>query len=132
MSTPCGNAVQQLASHSLRHTSQMLDPRLKVLAERINALVEMSPYTKAEIARLVGLDRSAISKWVTGERTPTLKNLMDLAAVLQVEMTDLWEGPEAVPATPEQRAMIERMAHMDEAQQQAFLALAESFMKAKP
>lgn len=110
----------------------MLDPRLKVLAERINALVEMSPYTKAEIARLVGLDRSAISKWVTGERTPTLKNLMDLAAVLQVEMTDLWEGPEAIPATPEQRAMVERMAHMDPAQQQAFLALAESFMKAKP
>jgi transcriptional regulator with XRE-family HTH domain len=107
----------------------MLDPRLQKLANRINQLVNGSPYTMADIARLIGVDRSAVSRWLTGARTPTVQNLVDLAAVLQVEVRELWDGPEAVPATPEQKAMIERMGAMTPEQQQAFLALAESMFR---
>lgn len=53
-----------------------------------------------------------------------MKNLLELAEILNVEMADLWTGEEAIPATPEQKAMIQRMANMTREQQQAFLAFA--------
>ena len=64
-----------------------------------------------------------------GERTPTVQNLIDLAGVLDVEMQDLWTGPEAVPATPEQRMMLELMKGMTEEQQQAWLAATAAAFK---
>ncbi len=106
----------------------MLDSRLQQLADKLSALIARSAYSQSDIARLVGVDRSAVSRWTSGERTPTLQNLVDLAAVLQVDIAELWSGPQAIPTTPEQKAMVEHMAKMDPAQQQAFLALAASFL----
>ena len=51
----------------------------------------------------------------------------DLADLLGVEMNQLREGPKAVPATPEQRALVERMGNMTLEQQQALLAMAAAF-----
>lgn len=107
----------------------MIDPRLHALAERIRTLIGASPYTPADVARLVGVDKSAVSRWMRGERTPTMKNLIDLADLLQVEMAALWEGEQSVPATPEQKMMMERMRTMTPEQQQAFLALAAATLK---
>lgn len=62
-----------------------------------------------------------------------MKNLLELAELLNVEMADLWTGPEATPATPEQKLMMERMGSMTAEQQQAFLAFAAATMgPAKP
>ena len=116
-------------SHPLRPTSPMIDPRLKTLAERIETLVDSSDYSRVEIAGAIGVDKSTITKWVKGDRTPTMKNLMDLADLLQVEMSDLWTGPEAVPATPEQKLMQDRMGKMTPEQQQALLALAATMAR---
>lgn len=107
----------------------MIDPRLLALADKIRALIEASTYTPADVARIIGVDKSAVSRWMKGERTPTMKNLIDLADLLQVEMSALWEGPHAVPATPEQKMMVERMRGMTPDQQQAFLALAAATLK---
>jgi hypothetical protein len=68
---------------------------------------------------------------MNGERTPTMKNLIDLAELLGVEVAQMWAGPNATPATPEQKAMLDRMAHMSPEQQQAFLALAASAFPAR-
>lgn len=107
----------------------MLDPRLRLLAEKIRRLVQASDFTQTEIADRLGVDKSAVSRWIKGERTPTMKNLIDLADLLQVEMTELWVGAEAVPATPEQKAMLGRMADLSPEQQQALLALAATMAK---
>lgn len=62
-----------------------------------------------------------------------MKNLIDLAELLGVEVEEMWAGPNATPSTPEQKAMMERMAQMTPEQQQAFLALAASaFTPASP
>lgn len=53
-----------------------------------------------------------------------MKNLLELAELLNVEMADLWVGEEVMPATPEQKLMMERMSTMTIEQQQAFLAFA--------
>lgn len=51
-----------------------------------------------------------------------MKNLIDLADLLNIEMRDLWGGPETVPATAEQKMMVELMKGMTVEQQQAWLA----------
>ncbi|GHH52441.1 helix-turn-helix domain-containing protein [[Pseudomonas] boreopolis] len=104
----------------------MVDPRLQSLAERLKRLIEQSEFNAAEVAREVGVDKSTVSKWMSGERTPTMKNLMDLADLLGVEMRDLWEGPTSMPSTPEQRAMLEHFGRLPLARQQAYLALIAS------
>lgn len=104
----------------------MIDPRLQALADRIREAVAASPYSGAEIARLIGVDKSAVSRWISGERTPTMKNLYDLADLLQKEISELWDGPQATPMTPEQKLAIERLQKLPLARQQAYLALLAS------
>lgn len=132
LSTPPVSRIYRGASQSVRPSFLMLDPRLQSLAERIRRLIAESSFSAADVASALKVDKSAVSRWMSGQRTPTLQNLIDLAALLDVEMRELWEGPEAIPATPEQRAMLERMAQMTPEQQQAFLALASATLGTKP
>ena len=109
----------------------MIPTRLDALAHNIRRYIEASAYSPTEVARALGVDKSAVSRWMSGGRTPTVQNLMDLARLLEIEIADLWNGPEAIPATPEQRAMMDRMSRMTPEQQQAMLALAASFIAPK-
>jgi transcriptional regulator with XRE-family HTH domain len=129
MSTATGVSGLPLLLQELGNFPLMIDPRLKELADKIRALVEASPYQAVEIARQLGVDKSAVSKWISGERTPTMKNLIDLADILQIDMQELWTGPSAVPSTPEQRMMIELMGGMTLEQQQAWLAATAAAFK---
>lgn len=106
-----------------------IDTRLAELAATLKRLIESSSYKPADVARELSVDRSVVGRWMTGERTPTMKNLIELADLLGVEMTDIWQGEEAIPSTPEQRLMVERMRAMSAEQQQAFLAMAASLAK---
>lgn len=109
-----------------------LDPRLQRLADGIRSLIEASPYNAADVARLLDVDRSAVSRWMNGKRQPTVQNLVDLAALLGVEVEAIWQGPQAIPATPEQRLLVEKMATMSPEQQQALLALAAATLGMTP
>lgn len=124
LSTPPAGRIYRGESQPLIPPPPMLDPRLQQLADRIRRLINESSFSAGDVASALKVDKSAVSRWMSGQRTPTLQNLIDLAALLDVEMRELWEGPEAMPATPEQRAMLERMSQMSSEQQQAFLALA--------
>lgn len=108
-----------------------LDPRLKVLAVNISRLIGESSYKPIDVARKLGVDRSVVSRWMTGERTPTIANLIALASLLDRDLAEFWNGPEVLPATPEQRLMIEYMARMTPEQQQGFVAAAASSVPRK-
>lgn len=107
----------------------MLDPRLQRLAARLRTLIESSSYTASDIARELDVDKSSVSRWISGTRTPTVQNLIDLAALLGVEQSTLWDGPQAYQATPEQRLMLEKMAGMTQEQQQALIAFVAATSK---
>lgn len=121
---------QTSESHVLSFAVSMLDHRLKRLAARIGALIGASPYSSSDIAREIGVDKSSVSRWISGSRTPTVQNLIDLAALLGVEQSALWEGPQVMPATPEQRLIVEKMKGMTVEQQQALLAFVAATSKA--
>ena len=61
-----------------------------------------------------------------------MQNLVDLAALLGVEVEALWNGPQAIPATPEQKFLVEKMATMSPEQQQALIALATATLGLNP
>jgi len=107
----------------------MPDPRLKLLADNIRKCIGSSVYSPAEVARALSVDKSAISRWMNGQRTPTVQNLIELAHLLEVEVTELWNGEEALPATPEQRLMVDLMGKMTAEQQETFLAMAKTLIK---
>jgi len=109
----------------------MPEPRLRQLAENIRRYIGISTYSPAEIARALGVDKSAISRWMNGQRTPTVQNLIELARLLEIEITELWDGEQVLPATPEQRLMVELMGKMTTEQQETFLAMAKTLTKAQ-
>lgn len=129
LSTTYGMKVYPLLSQELRKFMGMIDPRLQELANKIRELVDTSTYSQVEVARLIGVDKSAVSRWMTGERTPTMKNLIDLADTLEVDIRELWAGQEAIPATPEQRMVVELMKDLTPEQQQLLAATAAAFKK---
>jgi len=109
-----------------------IDPRLLRLADNLRRAFQASGLTKADVARALDVDASVVGRWLTAERTPTVTNLMDLAALLGVEMAELWDGPTAVPATPEQKAMLAQMGRLTPAQQQAMLTMAATLAGVMP
>jgi len=110
----------------------MSDTRLKQLANNIRYYITASAYRPSEISRTLGVDKSAISRWMSGERTPTAQNLIELADLLQIEVTDLWDSEKTLPKTTEQRLMIDLMRKMSSIQQEAFLAMAKTLIGTTP
>lgn len=128
---PLEKVLDDFQSHPLLQPHAMLNPQLERMTATIARLIRDSGLSQSEIAKALDVDKSSINKWIKGGRTPTMKNLIDLAELLGVEMSEIWEGETALPATPEQRAMMEHMRNMTPEQQQAFLAMASSMAGAK-
>lgn len=114
------------ASQPVIPFSLMIDTRLEALATRLRKARDDAQVSNGYIAQHLGVDESSVSRWMNGGRTPTVKNLMELAELLGVEMTELWEGEQVLPATPEQRIVVEAMRDLDATQQQALVALISS------
>lgn len=55
-----------------------------------------------------------------------MKNLEKVAQALGIEMSELWEGPEATPANAAQQSVIDDMAGMTPEQQEAVAAMVRS------
>lgn len=99
------------------------------LPAKLRAALERRSITARDLANITGFDESTVSLWLAGKRTPRVKNLEKIAKAIQAEMSEFWDGPEAVPATDVQSAMLDEMNQLDPAQQEALLALARTMRK---
>lgn len=104
---------------------------MSVLAPKLRVLLDRKGITARDLAGLIGMDESTVSLWLSGERTPRVKNLQKVAIALDVEMAELWTGPEATPASAVQAAMIDEMGQLSPTQQEALLAMARAMREAK-
>ena len=102
---------------------------MSLLSETIAQAVARSGMTARQIAKEIGYHESTVSLWISGERVPRVKALQKLADLLGMEMAEFWQGPEAVPATAEQSAMVDEMANLTVEQQQALVAIARTMRK---
>lgn len=102
-----------------RTMSSPVAPKLRVLLDRKNI-------TARDLAGRIGMDESTVSLWLSGKRTPRVKALEKIAKALEIDLAEIWTGPEATPASAVQAAMLEEMNTLTPAQQEALLALARS------
>ena len=69
---------------------------------RIGELREAAGLTKTEVAREMGVDLAAVSRWDSGESMPRAAKLPKLAALLHCTIDELFGEPDnkAPPAGP--------------------------------
>jgi transcriptional regulator with XRE-family HTH domain len=83
------------------------------LAARLRELRARRDLTQEQVAAAVGCHESAVSRWESGARLPTLTDLVALAALLGVSCDDLL-GQAEQPAMPGavllDRALLDRLA----------------------
>lgn len=107
------------ASQSVERTSGTMSS----VAPKLRAALERAGITARDLAAKIGMDESTVSLWLSGQRTPRMKNLEKVARALGIEMAELWNGPEAIPANAAQLAVLEDMAALPATQQEAIAAM---------
>lgn len=96
------------------------------LSANIKAAIERGGFSQVGLAEATGVSESTISLWISGKRTPGMKNLQKLAKAMGLEAQDLWAGPEAMPANAAQKSVLEDMNQLDATQQETIAALVRS------
>lgn len=87
---------------------------------------------QSDLAERLGVSKSTVSMWETGERTPTLETLEAIADVLNVSPAELW-GTAPLPVamdgsglTAEEMELIEAFRAASTEKRAALLILAKS------
>ena len=77
------------------------------LAENIRARRQELKLSQVYVADRLGVSRQAVSKWEAGRSEPTASNLVDLAELLEISVSDLVRTPSA-PSAEEKSTLILR------------------------
>ena len=100
------SVLMRYASHSaagalpcVSHPVQLAFGNMRDLAPKLRAALDRAGITARDLAGRIGLDESTVSLWLSGQRTPRMKNLEKVAQALGIELAELWAGPQATPAT---------------------------------
>lgn len=72
------------------------------LQENIKARRQELKLSQDYIADQLGVSRQAVSKWETGKSMPSAQNLADLAAILEISLSELVGSQPNADRTPEQ------------------------------
>jgi Zn-dependent peptidase ImmA (M78 family)/transcriptional regulator with XRE-family HTH domain len=84
------------------------------VAQRIREARRLRKWSQAELAERLALTQTAISYWEAGKRAPGLDELLDLAEVLEQDVSFfLPRGHSRVPIRAVLRATAERLDHVD-------------------
>lgn len=116
-------------STALRCESQSVkrdDGNMLDIPAKLRVALKRADITARDLAKLIRMSESIVSLWLSGERTPRMKNLEKIAKALGIEMDELWNGSEARPANKAQLAVIEDMDHLTTTQQEAIAGMVRS------
>lgn len=64
---------------------------------QLQSAIRRSGRTRAELARRLGLKPATLKAWVSGRRSPTVRRLLDLLQLLEVEPARLFQQPDDMP-----------------------------------
>lgn len=68
-----------------------------VFCMRLSTAIKESGYTRAELADRLGLKPATIKSWCVGRRSPTVRRLLELTALLDIDAPELFQTPESLP-----------------------------------
>lgn len=84
--------------------------RMDELSINLRSLRETGKLSQAEIGRIVGVTRGAVSQWETGKTVPSMENLIMLAKHFKVPLTRLTGTVENVSVDEELQALDPKLA----------------------
>lgn len=69
---------------------------MELVGNNIKAVLKESWMTQKELSEETGINETSISRYIQGERMPSLKNLINIANVLDCPLTDLMDADERI------------------------------------
>lgn len=63
---------------------------IKEHADRVTAFIDFLNVTRSEFCKKIGVTRSALSRYISGKRVPTLEIAVNIAAAYDVSIFDIW------------------------------------------
>ena len=60
-----------------------------ILSEKIKEERNKKGYSQEKIAELIGVSRQAVTKWESGQSVPSMENLIALAGILEISLSEL-------------------------------------------
>nr|WP_203289864.1 helix-turn-helix domain-containing protein [Metabacillus sp. cB07] len=67
-----------------------------MLISKIKPYIELSPYTREEIRKQMGVSNNTISLWCSGKSRPNLEDAFKLSRLLGVTVEDLYDYSEDI------------------------------------
>jgi len=89
---------------------------LKILGENINRQISISGFKQTEIAEKLNVTAGTVSRWVSGGRIPTAKNLIELANILNVDVVEFWKDLKSQNVSSEYRQILKNLNQLTESQ----------------
>lgn len=65
---------------------------LKEFGENLKSVLEEYGMSQGELAKELGISRSSVNMYISGKRMPSIKTLVNIAHVLDCELTDLTDA----------------------------------------
>src|SRR5262245_48734723 len=80
------------ATNAERRTASAMDDKQRAaLGAALRTARERQGLSYGQLGELVGVNKSQVMRWETGERPPSPQNLVDLAEQLELRAADLFE-----------------------------------------
>jgi len=105
-----------------------LDKHIKQIGENIRDSIAKSNYKAIEISQKLGVDNSTISMWMSGKRTPTIKNLIELSRVLQIDISTFLFNVGEPFLSKEHQEIIKILTKLKSSQVMALLEITKSML----
>lgn len=87
-------------------------------------------WTEYQLAEHAGLPQSTISSWYRKQMIPTVPSLQKICTAFGITLSELFaEDGDPVSLTPAQRRLLQRWSRLGEEQQNALLALLDTFAR---
>jgi len=99
---------------------------IKQLGENIRKNIANSRYKAVEISEKLEVDNSTISMWMSGKRTPTIRNLIELSKVLNIGLSSLFVNIGNESLSEEQHQIIQLLPKLNKKQVLAVLDIVKS------
>jgi len=94
---------------------------------KLKAALAKAGMNQSELARRIGVERAAVSKWVTGRATPTLENLQKAAQVLGMSISEILGDEVLLAETKTERDILKALRSMSQEDREALERMAKLY-----
>ncbi len=66
------------------------------IGDNLKSIMDEYGISQKELSELTGISRPMISKYISGDFIPTLKNIINIAYILECDLTELVDADEMI------------------------------------